>query len=103
MDRISGRRNSFGKSAVEKAIDRIDRVTADLERDVIAFANELAEIEGWLAERVDDPIVSAIIRARFICGETWEKTSWLCFRSTNKSTSQMAYRRYIQEHNIFEE
>ena len=102
-DFISGQSNSFGKSSVERALDRIDSITKDLEREIILYAEELDQIESWLNEYVSDPLISAIIRSRYLCGDSWQKTSWVCFRSTNKSTSQMAFRRYVQTHNIFEE
>lgn len=58
-----------------------------------------ARIERFVDYECEDPTVRAVIRCHYLNGRTWAQTSWICFRSTNKSTSQMVVHRYFKEKN----
>ena len=82
----------------QKALDLAEKETL-LEDRLRSLMIYQARIEQFVYYDCTDPVVRNIIAIHYLGGKTWAQTSWICFRSTNKSTSQMVVHRYFKENN----
>lgn len=80
----------------QKALDLAEKETL-LEERLRSQMLYQARIERFVYYDCTDPVVRNIIAIHYLEGRTWAQTSWICFRSTNKSTSQMVINRYFKE------
>ncbi len=80
---------------VTAALHRIEKKRAEFERLQDKIFRDSDEIEAWICA-LDDFKLRAIIRERFLCGRTWQQTTYLVFRSKNPGTSRTCYRRGIE-------
>ena len=81
-------------SPVERALLKIDKQTELLEQEARSYYAESAEIEKWLSESVKDPIMKAIIRARFLTDSGWRKVGKIIYGKPDADRA----RNYYQEH-----
>ncbi len=98
---VTGGRSSVtapGNPTERKALEAEEK-KRHLEERKQALELFQARIERFVDFDCDDPQVRAVIRCHYLNGRTWAQTSWICFRSTNKSTSQMVIKRYFRENN----
>lgn len=96
---VTGGRSSVsapGNPTERKALEAEEK-KRHLEERKQALELFQARIERFVDFDCDDPQVRAVIRCHYLNGRTWAQTSWICFRSTNKSTSQMVIKRYFRE------
>lgn len=59
------------RTPVENALYRIEAKKAELKQDIDSYYKEHEEIEKWLSESVQDPIMKNIIRMKFLTGKSW--------------------------------
>ena len=98
---VTGGRSSVtapGNPTERKALEAEEK-KRHLEERKQALELFQARIERFVDFDCDDAQVLAVIRCHYLNGRTWAQTSWICFRSTNKSTSQMVIKRYFRENN----
>ena len=98
---VTGGRSSVtapGNPTERKALEAEEK-KRHLEERKQALELFQARIERFVDFDCDDAQVRAVIRCHYLNGRTWTQTSWICFRSTNKSTSQMVIKRYFRENN----
>lgn len=96
---VTGGRSSVtapGNPTERKALEAEEK-KRKLEQRRHALELFQARIERFVDYECEDPTVRAVIRCHYLNGRTWAQTSWICFRSTNKSTSQMVVHRYFKE------
>lgn len=96
---VTGGRSSVsapGNPTERKALEAEEK-KRHLEERKRALELFQARIERFVDYDCQDPQVRAVIRCHYLNGRTWAQTSWICFRSNNKSTSQMVIRRYFNE------
>ena len=98
---VTGGRSSVsapGNPTERKALEAEEK-KRKLEERQHALELFQARIERFVDYECEDPTVRAVIRCHYLNGRTWAQTSWICFRSANKSTSQMVINRYFKENN----
>ena len=98
---VTGGRSSVtapGNPTERKALEAEEK-KRHLESRKRALELVQAKIERFVDYECEDPTVRAVIRCHYLNGRTWAQTSWICFRSANKSTSQMVINRYFKENN----
>lgn len=92
----AGTRNS---DPVTAALHRIEKKRAEFERLEDKVFRDWDEIEDFI-QSLDDPLIRALLRARFLSGRTWAQTTYIVFRSKNAGTGKRCYSRAIESGKI---
>lgn len=98
---VTGGRSSVsapGNPTERKALEAEEK-KRHLESRKRALEIVQAKIERFVDYDCPDPEVRAVLRCHYLNGRSWAQTSWICFRSGNKSTAQMVIKRYFERIN----